>query len=73
MGDARAYAVRAGTGFTDLELERLAGVLKPLQTRQMPLAHWRTLSWKTYYYIALYACKQDRATTTDEGRYQRNP
>jgi ATP-dependent DNA ligase len=32
------YAGRAGTGFTDLELERLAGVLRPLQTRQMPLA-----------------------------------
>jgi len=31
------YAGRAGTGFTDLELKRLAGVLKPLETQQMPL------------------------------------
>ena len=31
------YAGRAGTGFTDLELERLSGVLRPLQTQQMPL------------------------------------
>jgi DNA ligase D-like protein (predicted ligase) len=31
------YAGRAGTGFTDLELKRLAGVLRPLETRQMPL------------------------------------
>src|SRR5262245_34455449 len=31
------HAGRAGTGFTDLELRRLAGVLRPLQTPQMPL------------------------------------
>jgi DNA ligase D-like protein (predicted ligase) len=31
------YAGRAGTGFTDLELERLSDVLRPLQTQQMPL------------------------------------
>jgi ATP-dependent DNA ligase len=31
------YAGRAGTGFTDAELKRLAGVLRPLETRQMPL------------------------------------
>jgi DNA ligase D-like protein (predicted ligase) len=29
-------AGRPGTGFTDLELERLSGVLRPLQTQQMP-------------------------------------
>jgi bifunctional non-homologous end joining protein LigD len=32
------YAGRAGTGFNDKELERLAGVLKPLQVPRMPLA-----------------------------------
>ena len=32
------YAGRAGTGFNERELARLAGVLKPLETRQMPLA-----------------------------------
>jgi bifunctional non-homologous end joining protein LigD len=32
------YAGRAGTGITDKELKRLAGVLKPLQTPKMPLA-----------------------------------
>ena len=31
------YAGRADTGFTDLELKRLSGVLRPLQTQQMPL------------------------------------
>jgi ATP-dependent DNA ligase len=31
------YAGRAGTGFTEMELKRLAGVLRPLETRQMPL------------------------------------
>ncbi len=32
------YAGRAGTGITDKELKRLAGVLKPLQVPRMPLA-----------------------------------
>jgi bifunctional non-homologous end joining protein LigD len=32
------YAGRAGTGMNDRELERLAGVLSPLQTPKMPLA-----------------------------------
>jgi ATP-dependent DNA ligase len=32
------YAGRAGTGFDERELARLAGVLKPLATRRMPLA-----------------------------------
>jgi bifunctional non-homologous end joining protein LigD len=32
------YAGRAGTGITDTELRRLAGVLKPLQVARMPLA-----------------------------------
>ena len=32
------YAGRAGTGMTDRELERLAGVLSPLQVPKMPLA-----------------------------------
>ena len=32
------YAGRAGTGITDKELKRLAGVLGPLQVPQMPLA-----------------------------------
>ena len=32
------YAGRAGTGITDKELKRLAGVLKPLQVPKMPLA-----------------------------------
>jgi bifunctional non-homologous end joining protein LigD len=32
------YAGRAGTGFNEKELARLAGVLRPLETRQMPLA-----------------------------------
>jgi bifunctional non-homologous end joining protein LigD len=32
------YAGRAGTGITDKELTRLAGVLKPLQVARMPLA-----------------------------------
>jgi len=34
------YAGRVGTGFTDLELERLAGVLRPLEgnTRHMQSA-----------------------------------
>ena len=31
------YAGRAGTGFNERELARLAGVLKPLETRRMPL------------------------------------
>jgi ATP-dependent DNA ligase len=31
------YAGRAGTGFTETELERLARVLKPLETSRMPL------------------------------------
>ena len=31
------YAGRAGTGFTETELKRLAGVLRPLEVRQMPL------------------------------------
>jgi bifunctional non-homologous end joining protein LigD len=31
------YAGRAGTGFTEAELERLAGVLRPLETSRMPL------------------------------------
>ena len=31
------YAGRAGTGFTDLELKRLAGVLRPLEMKRMPL------------------------------------
>jgi ATP dependent DNA ligase-like protein len=31
------YAGRAGTGFTDLELKRLAGVLLPLEMKRMPL------------------------------------
>jgi bifunctional non-homologous end joining protein LigD len=30
------YAGRVGTGFTDAELERLAGLLAPLQTKQSP-------------------------------------
>ena len=32
------YAGRAGTGFNEQELARLAGVLKPLETPHMPLA-----------------------------------
>ena len=32
------YAGRAGTGFSDLELKRLAGVLQSLEIRKMPLA-----------------------------------
>jgi bifunctional non-homologous end joining protein LigD len=32
------YAGRAGTGINDRELERLAGVLSPLQAPKMPLA-----------------------------------
>jgi bifunctional non-homologous end joining protein LigD len=32
------YAGRAGTGFNEQELARLAGVLKPLETPRMPLA-----------------------------------
>jgi len=32
------YAGRAGTGITDKELKRLAGVLAPLQVSKMPLA-----------------------------------
>ena len=32
------YAGRAGTGFNEKELARLAGVLKPLQVARMPLA-----------------------------------
>jgi len=32
------YAGRAGTGITDKELKRLAGVLKPLKVARMPLA-----------------------------------
>ena len=32
------YAGRAGTGMTDKELKRLAGVLEPLQVPKMPLA-----------------------------------
>ena len=32
------YAGRAGTGITDKELKRLAGVLKPLHVPKMPLA-----------------------------------
>jgi bifunctional non-homologous end joining protein LigD len=32
------YAGRAGTGMTDRELKRLAGVLVPLQVPKMPLA-----------------------------------
>jgi ATP-dependent DNA ligase len=32
------YAGRAGTGMTEKELKRLAGVLKPLQVSKMPLA-----------------------------------
>ena len=32
------YAGRAGTGITDKELKRLAGVLQPLQVPKMPLA-----------------------------------
>jgi bifunctional non-homologous end joining protein LigD len=32
------YAGRAGTGFTEAELERLAGVIEPLETPRMPLA-----------------------------------
>jgi bifunctional non-homologous end joining protein LigD len=31
------YAGRAGTGFTETELRRLAGVLRPLETPRMPL------------------------------------
>ena len=31
------YAGRAGTGMNDREMERLAGVLSPLQVSQMPL------------------------------------
>jgi ATP-dependent DNA ligase len=31
------YAGRAGTGFTDLELKRLAGVLRPLEVKRMAL------------------------------------
>jgi bifunctional non-homologous end joining protein LigD len=31
------YAGRVGTGFTNAELKRLSGVLKPLQVTQMPL------------------------------------
>jgi bifunctional non-homologous end joining protein LigD len=31
------YAGRAGTGFNERELARLAGVLKPLETPRMPL------------------------------------
>src|SRR5262249_58396655 len=32
------YAGRAGTGFNERELARLAGVLRPLETPRMPLA-----------------------------------
>jgi len=32
------YAGRAGTGITDKELKRLAGILKPLAILKMPLA-----------------------------------
>ncbi len=32
------YAGRAGSGMTDKELRRLAGVLEPLQVKRMPLA-----------------------------------
>src|SRR5262245_35388340 len=31
------YAGRAGTGFTETELKRLAGVLRPLEVQRMPL------------------------------------
>src|SRR5262245_39706804 len=31
------YAGRAGTGFTETELKRLAGVLRPLEVKRMPL------------------------------------
>ena len=32
------YAGRAGTGFTEMELKRLTGALKPLEMPRMPLA-----------------------------------
>ena len=38
LADVTLYAGRAGTGITDKELKRLAGVLKPLQVPKMPLA-----------------------------------
>jgi ATP-dependent DNA ligase len=31
------YAGRAGTGFTETELKRMAGVLRPLEVKRMPL------------------------------------
>ena len=31
------YAGRAGTGFTETELKRLPGVLRPLEVKRMPL------------------------------------
>jgi ATP-dependent DNA ligase len=37
MDYALVYAGRAGTGFTDLELKRLVGVLQPLEVKRMPL------------------------------------
>jgi len=36
--DRLHYAGRAGTGMTEKELKRLAGVLAPLQVAKMPLA-----------------------------------
>jgi ATP-dependent DNA ligase len=53
------YAGRAGTGMTEKELKRLAGVLAPLQVLKMPLAEppprdgrfgsppvWRPRGWE---------------------------
>jgi bifunctional non-homologous end joining protein LigD len=37
VGNRLVYAGRAGTGFTEAELERLADLLRPLETSRMPL------------------------------------
>ena len=44
LTDVTLYAGRAGTGITDKELKRLAGVLKPLQVPKMPLASRRRVT-----------------------------
>jgi bifunctional non-homologous end joining protein LigD len=49
------YAGRAGTGFNERELARLAGVLKPLETPRMPLhsrRRVRTVSARRWSYRA---------------------
>jgi len=70
-GDALKYAGRVGTGFTEAELDRLAGLLAPLATAENPFAD-KGLP-RDSHFVAPELVAQVRFTEWTEGGRIRHP